>query len=615
MSSSHSTAFRSAALITVVVFCCGFSWGLGKSDPCEEARTTLNTLSTLTDSVKRTKQEKAILSSCPNGAAGLFVKALQAERTLKPDVAIPLYREAVAKDDSIAEAHGNLGLLLLDRGQAEEASVELTKGLMGRPDPRYHRAIARILSEGALPTLALFHYDEALITYPNDTEIHAGRAEAYVQLGQLDKAEKEYVQLKALKPKDMKFMQGLAEVYRKSGQLDRSIQELQECVTENPSDKEGHRLLAEVLMEKGEREAARKEYLLAGIDVTINPEDFARKGDEYIKAREYGQAIGAYQTALKGRPSWPDTQHKLGKAQMAAGRDDEAMTTLTALIKSGFEDSAVFYDLGLLRERSGQLDEAISTYQLSLTHYPANVNAHRRLAEIFTWRGSFSEAAAQYRELIRLREDNPLYHLNLGRVYDRMKDLKNAVSEYETAVRLDPNNIEGHRELARMFGRGAQPAKAELHYKEVLRLSSEDEAARNALITLYVKQKRYDDLTSFVKGWLDKAPDDPQRHYRLGIVYEFKKEYGLAVTEYKKSLELQPDNARMLLALGRTYLKTGKLSESRDMLEAAKKANPTLSEPQLLLSSVNSKLQPFKKKVRKKAVKKQPTRKKTTAKK
>lgn len=612
MSSSHATASRSAALIAVVVCCCGFSWGLGKSDPCEEARITVNTLSTLTDPVKLLKLEETVLAACPNGAAGLFIKALQAEKASKPDVAIPLYRGAVAKDDTFAEAHGNLGLLLLERGHDEEASVELTKGLMGRPDPRYHRAIARIMSEeGTLPALTLFHYDEALKAFPDDVEIHAGRAEAYLQLGQFDKAEKEYVRLKVLKAKDVKFVQGLANVYRKSGQLDRAIAELQECVRDNPSDKEGHRLLAEVLMEKGDREASRKEYLLAGIDVTINPEDFARKGDECVRVREYGQAISAYQTALKGRPVWPDTQHKLGRAQMAAGRDDDAMATLLAIIKSGSNDGAVFYDIGLLRERSGKLDEAISTYLLSLTHDSSNVNAHRRLAEIYTWRGSFSEAAAQYRELIRLREDNPLYHLNLGRVYDRLKDHKNAVGEYETAVRLDPNNIEGHRELARIFGRGAQPAKAEQHYKEVLRLSSEDEAARNALITLYVKQKRYDDLTNFVKGWLDKAPDDPQRHYRLGIVYEFKKEYDLAITEYKKSIELQPNNARMLLALGRTYMKTGRLSESREMLEASKKADPSLSEPQLLLSSVNSNSQPLKKKVPKKIAKKQPAPKKT----
>jgi tetratricopeptide (TPR) repeat protein len=586
--------------MTVVVCCCGFGWGLGKSDPCLDARTNLDTRATETDPAKRVKREETILKACPNGAAGLFIQALQAEKAAKPDAAMTLYREALARDDTIAEAHGNLGLLLLLRGRDEEASVDLTKGLMGRPDPRYHRAMARIMGNGSLPALALFHYSEALKAFPDDVEIHAGLAESYVQLGQFDKAEEEFVQLKARQPGEVKFRLGLADVYRKDGRLDRAMEELQAYLRNSPSDKGGHRLLAEVLMEKGERERARKEYLLAGVDVTINPEDFARKGDQYMKVRDFGQAISAYQTALKGRPVWQDTQHKLGKAQMAAGRDDDAKATFTALIQAGFKDGALFYDLGLLHERSGQLDEALADYRMSIAREPGNVNAHRRLAEIYTWRGSFAEAADQYRELIRLRGDNPLYHLNLARVYDRTKEIDKAVSEYETAVRLDPDNLEGHRELARIFLRGVQPAKAEQHYKEVLRLHSEDETAHNALITLYVKQKRYDDLTTFVKNWLEKSPDDPQRHYRLGIVYEIKREYDLAVTEYRKAIELQPGHARMLFALGRTYMKTGRLSESRELLEAARKADPKFAEPQLLLSSIKRDFQPDKKNVRKK---------------
>ena len=519
----------------------------------------------------------------------------------------------------MAEAHGNLGLLLSEQGRKEEASVELTKGLAGHADPRYHRAIAHILKNSSLPSLALFHYNEALSALPDNIETIAGSAEAYLQLRQFDKAEAAFVRLKALQPTDVTFVRGLAAVYRKAGQLDRCIEELQAYLHNNPADREGHRLLAEVLMEKGEQKAAQREFLLAGVDASIDPEDFARKGDSFMKAREFGQAISAYQTALNGRPAWQELQYKLGKAHMAAGRDEEALKTLTTLIKSDFKDGAAFYDLGLLRERGGQLDDAISAYRLSIIHEPGNVNAHRRLAEIFTWRGSFREAADQYRELIHLRADNPLYHLNLGRVYDRMKDLKNAVIEYEIAIRLDPNNLEGHRELARIFLRGAQTGKAEQHYREVLRLNSEDDAARNALITLYVKQKRFEDLTQFVKDWLEKAPDDPQRHYRLGIVYEFKKTYDLAITEYRTAIELQPSNAKMLLALGRTYMKTGRISESREMLESACKADPTLAEPQLLLSSIKSSAKPLKKYVhtQKQKTKKQPKRhkKQTTRKK
>lgn len=592
--------FRIALLLAVIPFCCGFSWGLGKSDPCVEARKTLSTLTTVTDLVKQTQLEETILKACPTGAAGLFVKAQQAEKAKKPDAAMTLYREALTKDTTIAEAHGNLGLLLSEQGRKEEASVELTKGLAGRSDPRYHRAVGHIMRNSSLPSLALFHYNEALKAFPDDVEILAGSAYAYVQLGQLDKAEAAFIRLKTLQPAEVKYLVGLAEVYRKAGRLDRCIEELQAYLRNNSADAVGHRLLAEVLMEKGEREAARKEFLLAGVDVSINTDDFARKGDTFMKAREFGQAISAYQTALNGRPAWPDVQFKLSKAQMSAGRDDDALSTLTTLIKSGFKDGAAFYDLGLLRERGGQLDEAISAYRLSIIHETGNVNARRRLAEIFIWRGSFAEAADQYRELIHLRGDNPLYYLNLGRVYDRMKDLKNAVTEYEVAVRLDPNNLEGHRELARIFMRGSQVGKAEQNYKEVLRINSEDEATRNALITLYVKQKRFDDLTQFVKAWLEKAPDDPQRHYRLGIVYEFKKEFDLAVNEYKKAIELQPGNAKMLLALGRTYMKTGRISESREMLEASSKADPTLAEPQLLLSSIKSKSSPQKKTISRK---------------
>jgi len=588
MNCHHHSALRIAALSATIVFCCGFSWGLKKSDPCGEARTTLKTFSAVTDPGKQAKLAETILKACPNGAAGLFIKALQAEQAAKKDDAIALYREALAKDNTLAEAHGNLGLLLSERGLDQEATVELTRGLMGRSDPRYHLALAPLISNGSLPALALFHYNEALKAFPDDVAIHAGRAKAYVQLGQFGQAEEEFIRLKTLKPGEAKYRLGLADVYRKAGKLDQAIDELRSFLSANPANKEGHRLLAEVLMEKGDREAARQEYLLAGVDVTINPEDFARKGDEYMKEREYGRAISAYQTALKGRPAWPDIQYKLGKAQLTAGRDDDALATFTALAKAGLKDGSVYYELGLLHERSGQLDEAISAYSSSVTHDPNNVNAHRRLAEIFTWRGSFKQAADQYRELVRLRADNPLYHLNLGQAYGRLKDPKHALGEYQAAIRLDPNNIEGHRELARIFLRNNQPAKAEHHYREVLRLNSEDETARNALITLFIKQKRYDDLTTFIKEWLDKAPDDPQRHYRLGIVYEFRKEYDMAIPEYKKALELQPDNSKMLLALGRTYMKSGRLSESREMLEAAKKADPTLTEPQLLLSSIEN---------------------------
>jgi hypothetical protein len=67
MNNCQTPVSRIAALMAVILFCCGFSWGLGKSDPCVETRTTLDTLSTTSDPIKRAKYEETILKACPNG--------------------------------------------------------------------------------------------------------------------------------------------------------------------------------------------------------------------------------------------------------------------------------------------------------------------------------------------------------------------------------------------------------------------------------------------------------------------------------------------------------------------------------------------------------------------
>lgn len=576
------------AMAGTVLLCCGFGWGLGSSDPCNEARQLVDNLQSITAQSKRNKIEESITKACPAGAPGKFIAALRAERAAKPAEALSLYRAAAASDPTLTVAHGNLGVLLHAEGQNDEAAVELSKGLQGANDPRYHRALAEIFANGSFPALALFHYTEALKAFPDDSALHAGAANVYQQLGRHDLAEKEILLLRKLKPVPSDYIPELARIHRTAGRTNQAIAELQPYLQKYPDDHDAHRLLAESLMEAGQREAARKEFLRAGVDVTINPEDFARKGDEFMRAREFGQAISAYQTALKGRPEWHDAQYLLGKAQMAAGRDEEALATFNALISSGYRNGEIFYEAGLLHERTGQYDDAIASYRSSILQNPSVINSRRRLAEIYTWHGNYREAADQYRELVRLRDDNPAFHLGLGKAYEKLKDHTGAWHELETVVKLDPNHLEGHRELGKILMQMGQAAAAEVQYKEVIRLHIDDETARNVLITLYVKQKRYDDLTTFVKEWLDKAPDDPQRLYRLGIVYEFKKEYDLATAQYKKVLEQQPENARALLALGRTYMKSGRLSESRDTLQRAREIDPKLTEVQLLLSSIVS---------------------------
>jgi tetratricopeptide (TPR) repeat protein len=70
-------------------------------------------------------------------------------------------------------------------------------------------------------------------------------------------------------------------------------------------------------------------------------------------------------------------------------------------------------------------------------------------------------------------------------------------------------------------------------------------------------------------------------------LYDFRKEYDSAIAEYQSAIALKSDYAKAMNALGKTYMKTAQLNKAREALEAAKKADPDLTEPRELLMSFN----------------------------
>lgn len=473
-------ALRIVLCITTGFFTCGFT--SANSDQCAEATKAAKSLALVVNEQERAAEEERIRALCPGGAADMFIDGLRHERHGETEEAVASYRHVVAADPGFAEAHGNLGVLLVKLGNEDEGSVELTRALIDKPDPRYHRVLADILGRKNLPGLAAFHREQARAASPDDAEAQS-----------------------------------------------------------RPDD----------------------------------PSAFIKQAEAKVAAGDYDSAIGAYLRAveLKG----PGEQ--------------------------------LHYSLGVLYERKGMLDEAAEEYLKALQYTPDNGDARRRLADIYSLRGSFAKAAEQYRELLRTRADNPLLHLKLGHVYEMSRKFPEATAEYERALKLDPDNLKAHKDFARLLALRGLHDRAAVQYREVLRLKKDDKETRLALIALYVKKKQYDDLFLLLKESVELHPEDANSHYKLGIIYEFKKDFSSAIGEYEKTVALDQGHAKGLNALGRLYLRTGRIQEAKVTLLAAKKADPALDEPTLLLNRIKFELAPEPVKVTKKVYKKRKAKK------
>lgn len=585
-----------SALTGATLLLTGFTWGFGR-DKCSSALDLAQKLPAVTDDLQRSRTEAEILSLCAEGAAATFVQGTQAERAGNLDGAIAAYRRALQQEPALTAANGSLGVLYQQKGLTDDAAVELTKALTTLRIPAYHKALAKVMTERRFYALALYHYGETLRQAPDDADAIAGQAEVYAAQGQSDRAMDEYRRALLLAPTHEQASLDLSRLYLQQDQPDKALDTLKKAVTANSRSTALHLALGDLYDKRGDRQQAEYEWLLGGKKSTAagtlsaQPSGIVR-GDQLAAQGEIERAADAYQSVLTEQPDAVVPFERLGALYFKAGRDGDAITAYREASYRNSLNADVYYNLGRLYEKRNQLDEAIVSYKRAIERKPDHADARLKMADLRLSRGNTPEAVEQYVEFLKLKPESADIHLKLAGIFLKNKQPSYAEDSYKAVLKLAPDNLEANRDLASIYRSKGENDKAIALYKKALQLQKDDAETRNALVALYVKEKQYDDLTVLLKQAVDIAPDDPNNHYKLGLIYDFNKDYENAISSYKSCIALKPDHARALNALGRVYMKSGRLSEAREALEAAKKADPNLVEASVLLNNIQDDFNP-----------------------
>ncbi len=596
------------ALLCAVLLLTGFSWGFG-GDSCSNALDQVGKLDALRDETQLRRAEAKIVADCPDGAAAHYVTALQFERAGNVDGAIEEYRKALRLERDFPLASGNLGLLYAQKGMNDDASVELARALSSTPNPKYHWAMGRILAQSKVYPLAIYHFNEAARQLSRDPVLFTELAEVYTASGQPDNALEEYHRALTVDPGHVKAHVGTASIFLGRNEPDKAVVELKKAAAIDPQNRDVHLMLAGIYEKKGDAKQAEYEYLLGGKGKGREKEKISDKTPvvaappvkapaEPIMRADIDKAVEELQKSIKEQPD-AAAYEKLGNLYRLAGRDADAMAAYREAAHLNSTSSDVYLNLGILHEKLSQFDEAAVAYRRAIEAKPDNADARLRLADIYLERGSQPQAVEQYGEFLKLKPDSPDIQLKLARVFARNKETNLAIEGYLAVLKHSPENADANREIAALYKIKGLDDKAIEHYKKVLTQQKDDMETRNALVSLYVKNKKYDEITNLLKGTAELFPDDPNNHYKLGLIYDFKKEYDNAIASYKKALELKPDHIRTLNALGRLYMKIGRLSEAKEVLEAAQKADPNQEETSVLLSNIRDEFNPAPRKISK----------------
>ena len=325
-----------------------------------------------------------------------------------------LFRHTLAVTKGNALAHNNLGNVLLDNQQADEAVAQFKQALAIQPD--YADAHVNLgnarLQQGRVDE-AMAEFQLALNLQPDSAEAHYNLGNALLQKGRPDEAILHFRRAVALNPEQVLAENNLANTLLQAGQLDEAIRDYQAVLKIRPDFVAAHHNLAMALRRKGRMDEAVAHFRKV---VELQPDNANARNNLGWMLRQTGQldeAAAQLQKALELRPDYPEAQGNLAKTLTLKGQAREAEAHYRTALRLRPDDPQNLSELAWLlatwpdaavRNGADALALAQKAVQLTSGQDPVML---RTLAAANAETGRFPEAAATARRALQLSQSDP----------------------------------------------------------------------------------------------------------------------------------------------------------------------------------------------------------------
>ena len=218
----------------------------------------------------------------------------------------------------------------------------------------------------------------------------------------------------------------------------------------------------------------------------------------------------------------------LGRQLFDAGDDVGALHAFDGVLASCPRYADVHYLVGLVHERTGQLEEASTSFEQALDINPDYVECAVALASVYEQRGLFEQSRALgERRRSAAAKQGPLdattrgklanMHAALGDAYREAGEAREAVEAYRKALDRAPAFHDIRHRLGVALREAGLPSQALAEFKRVLRANPRYlEAAVQLGLTYYTLGRTSQALAEW-QGVLERDPsrDDARMYLRM----------------------------------------------------------------------------------------------------
>jgi tetratricopeptide (TPR) repeat protein len=513
--------------------------------------------------------------------------------------AIGHYKAAIKADPSAIFLSEELSDIYMQAGKTREAVLETEEAIKKNPDDLSSRRIlgriySRMIGDPQNKGVNEEMLKKAIEQFAKVTQKDPSDVESWLSLGKLYKlsqnsvdAEKAYKQVLALDANNEDALTGLALVYSDLGDTVRATELLRKVADKNPSMRTLEAL-----------------------------------SSAYEQMREYGLAADVLKKALDLRPDSPEIKRALATNLLLADKADDALKLFKELVADDPKDVGALLRISQIYRQKRDYAKAWETAKAARGIDPNNLEIRYNEVTLYEAEGKLSEAIAAMKEIIGPsprrtvspgeRGNRIILLERLGVLYRQNDQPKLAVDTFRQIAELDPDSaarasaqvIDTYRQ-ARDLPKALEEADAgvkkfpndrmlKVVRANVLAESGKYDQAISELKTLldgksdreiqltmaqvYDKQKNYAEMAKSVDAAekLSESKEEKEGiYFTRGAMLEKQKNFEGAEREFRKVIEVNPNNASALNYLGYMYAdRNVKLTEAHQMITKALEIDP-----------------------------------------
>jgi protein O-mannosyl-transferase len=217
-------------------------------------------------------------------------------------------------------------------------------------------------------------YTQTLVTDPDAAIIRNNLAGAYLAVGNLDRAETEWLAALAGKPDNVITMNALGVLYTREKKYDAAEKYLLMAIHTRPEWADGHYDYAIVLGRVGKDAESKAEFQRAIALAPFNPTARLWYGKTLLTDREFAEAEAQFRRSYELQPS-DEALRGLADVYLQTGQSEKAQGALGEFLSHSPYDSEAHLQLAKLLEAAGENAKAMAEYRAVLVTDPRNMEA------------------------------------------------------------------------------------------------------------------------------------------------------------------------------------------------------------------------------------------------